>query len=60
MRISDATEFSVLNRKCGLIWRLSAARRASFKRICCCSSFFSLRLLFQILIGSAVANRVVA
>ena len=43
-RISEATEFSVLNRKCGLIWRLSAARRASFRRNCCCSSFFSLRV----------------
>ena len=44
----------------GWIWLLSAASRASLRRSCCCSSLFSLRLLFQILMGSATANRVVA
>ena len=51
VRISDETEFSVLNRKCGLIWLVSAARRASTSSRCCSSSFFSLRVLFQIFSG---------
>jgi len=60
VRISEETEFSVLNRKWGLIWLVSAARRASTSSRSCSSSFFSLRVLFQILSGMATANRVVA
>ena len=60
VRISDETELSVLNRKCGLIWLVSAARRASTSRRSCSSSFFSLRVLFQIFSGMATANSVVA
>ena len=52
VRISDETEFRVLKRKCGLIWLVSAARRASASRRSCSSSFFSLRVLFQIFSGT--------
>src|ERR1051326_826694 len=56
VRINDDTEFSVLNRKWGLIWLVSAASLASFSLDCCASSFFSLRELFQILSGSVTAK----
>src|SRR5271170_514020 len=60
VRMSDDTELSVLNKKCGLIWLVRAARRASFKRNCWASSFFSLRVLFQILSGIITANIMLA
>ena len=60
VRISEETEFSVLNRKCGLIWLVSASRRACISSRCCSSSLVSLRVLFQIFSGSATANSVAA
>src|SRR5467141_2235646 len=52
-RISAETVFSVLNRKCGLIWLESASMRA-FKSNCWCRSrFISTRVLFQIFNGEA-------
>ena len=44
----------------GLGVLVSAARRASTSRRSCSSSFFSLRVLFQIFSGMATAKRVVA
>ena len=60
VRINEETEFSVLKRKCGLIWLVRASRRASIRCRCCSSSFSSLRVLFQILIGIVTAKMVVA
>jgi len=59
VRISEETELRVLNRKWGLIWLVRAARRASTSRRCCSSSFFSLRVLFQIFSGMVTAKTVV-
>ena len=57
VRISEETEFSVLNRKCGLIWLVRAASRASTRSRSFSSSFLSLRVLFQIFKGIATAKR---
>src|SRR4051794_38979450 len=60
VRTSDDTELSVLNRKCGLIWLVSAAIRASCNSLCCDSSLSSFLALFQIFNGSVVVKTVVA
>src|SRR5216684_2888837 len=52
-RISDDTVFSVLNKKCGLIWLESASMRALSSNCWCCSRFISMRVLFQIFSGAA-------
>ena len=52
-RISDETEVSVLKRKCGLIWLLSASIFAASSSFSCSCSRCSMRALFQILIGVA-------
>ena len=54
-RMSAVTVFSVLKRKCGLIWRDSASIRAFIKSCWCRSRFISLRVLFQIFNGDATA-----
>ena len=59
VRINEETEFNVLNRKCGLIWLVSASRRACIRSRCCSASLLSLRTLFQILSGSVTAINVV-
>ncbi len=59
-RTSDDTVFSVLNRKCGLIWLCSASIRACISMRCCSSSFISIRRLFQILSGRPTHAAVVA
>ena len=50
-RISDDTEVSVLKRKCGLIWLLSASTFAASSSFSCSCRRCSMRALFQILIG---------
>ena len=57
-RISDEIELSVLNRKCGLIWLDSASMRAAISSFSCSSSWCSIRALFQILMGMAIASTV--
>ena len=57
-RMSDEIEVSVLNRKCGLIWLLSASILAAISRVSCSCSRCSMRALFQILIGVATASTV--
>src|ERR1700682_5314462 len=52
-RISDDTVFSVLNKKCGLIWLESASMRAFSSNCWCRSRFISIRVLFQIFSGAA-------
>src|SRR5712692_7032815 len=52
-RISDDTVFSVLNKKCGLIWLDSASMRAFSSNCWCRSRFISMRVLFQIFSGAA-------
>src|SRR6267143_6271552 len=52
-RISDDTVFSVLNKKCGLIWLESASMRALSSNCWCRSRFISMRVLFQIFSGAA-------
>src|SRR6266849_5308167 len=52
-RISDDTVFSVLNKKCGLIWLESASMRAFSSSCWCRSRFISMRVLFQIFSGAA-------
>src|SRR6267143_6411527 len=52
-RISDETVFSVLNKKCGLIWLDSASMRAFSSNCWCRSRFISMRVLFQIFSGAA-------
>src|SRR6266446_33103 len=52
-RISDDTVFSVLNKKCGLIWLESASMRAFRSNCWCRSRFISMRVLFQIFSGAA-------
>src|SRR5712664_438125 len=52
-RISDDTVFSVLNKKCGLIWLESASMRAFSSNCWCRSRFISMRVLFQIFSGAA-------
>ena len=59
VRISDETVFSVLNRKCGLIWVASAASRACTSSRSLASSSRSLRALFQIFKGTETVNIVV-
>src|SRR6185437_5052909 len=46
-RTSEAMELRVLKRKCGLIWRWRASRRASRRRCFCSSSFISMRRAFH-------------
>ena len=60
MRIRVETEFSVLKRKCGLIWLASASRRAWIRRRFCSSSLTSLRVLFQTLSGIVMQKYVEA
>ena len=50
-RINDETDVSVLNRKCGLIWLLSASTLAAISSFSCSCRRCSMRALFQILIG---------
>jgi len=50
-RISDETEASVLKRKCGLIWLLSASTLAASRSFSCSCRRCSMRALFEILIG---------
>src|SRR6266404_9934943 len=52
-RISEDTVFSVLNKKCGLIWLDSASMRAFNSNCWCRSRFISMRVLFQIFSGAA-------
>src|SRR5882762_914063 len=52
-RISEDTVFSVLNKKCGLIWLESASMRAFSSNCWCRSRFISMRVLFQIFRGAA-------
>src|SRR2546428_728884 len=52
-RISAVTVFSVLNKKCGLIWLESASMRAFSSNCWCLSRFISMRVLFQIFSGAA-------
>ena len=52
-RISAETVFSVLNKKCGLIWLDSASMRAFSSNCWCRSRFISMRVLFQIFSGAA-------
>ena len=47
-RTSEETEFSVLKRKCGLIWFCSAVMRARSSRRSCSSSLICRRTPFQI------------
>ena len=54
--MSDEIEVSVLNRKCGLIWFDSASMRAAISSFSCSCSRCSIRALFQILIGMAIAE----
>ena len=58
VRMSDEIEFSVLNRKCGLIWLDRALMRAAMSSFSCSTSWCSIRALFQILIGMAIASTV--
>ena len=57
-RISDEIDVSVLNRKCGLIWLLSASIFAASSSFSCSCSRCSMRALFQILIGVATVSTV--
>ncbi len=57
-RISEEIEVSVLKRKCGLIWLLSASIFAASSSFSCSCSRCSIRALFQILIGVATASTV--
>ena len=50
-RTSEVIEFSVLNRKCGLICRCSASSRASINSLPCSSSLRSMRIAFHIFSG---------
>ncbi len=50
-RTRDAIELSVLNRKCGLIWRCRASRRASSSKRFCSSNFISMRSASHTLIA---------
>ena len=50
-RTSEAMELRVLKRKCGLIWRCRASRRASRRRRDCSSNLRSMRTAFQIFNG---------
>ena len=59
-RTSDEMEFSVLNRKCGLIWLCSASMRACSNRRSCCSNFISMRTLFNTFSAMATAITVPA
>src|SRR6267378_1752825 len=52
-RINAETVFSVLNKKCGLIWLDSASMRAFNNNCWCRSRSFSMRVLFQIFSGAA-------
>src|SRR6266581_391299 len=52
-RISAVTVFSVLNKKCGLIWLERASMRAFSSNCWCLSRFISMRVLFQIFSGAA-------
>ena len=57
-RMSDETEVSVLKRKCGLIWLLSASTLAASSSFSCSWSRCSMRALFQILIGVETVSTV--
>ena len=59
-RTSEEIEFSVLNRKCGLIWLCSASMRACSSSRSCCSSFISMRTLFSTFSAMATAITVPA
>src|SRR5262245_48813231 len=48
VRISDEIEFSVLKRKCGLIWLARASNLDFTTSTSCSASFISRRVLFQI------------
>src|SRR4030095_889299 len=48
VRIRDEIEFSVLNRKCGLIWLARASNLDFTTSTSCSASFISKRVLFQI------------
>ena len=58
VRVADAIELSVLNRKWGLIWLERACRRALTTSTSCSASFRSSRTLFQILSGMPSAASV--
>ena len=58
VRMRDEIEVSVLKRKCGLIWLLSASILAAMSSVSCSCSRCSMRALFQILIGVATASTV--
>ena len=55
-RTSEAMELSVLKRKCGLICRCRASKRASSTSRFCSFSLISMRLEFQILSGMATTT----
>ena len=57
-RISDEIDASVLKRKCGLIWLLSASIFAASSSFSCSCRRCSMRALFQILMGVATASTV--
>ena len=57
-RMSDEIDVSVLKRKCGLIWLLSASIFAASSSFSCSCRRCSMRALFQILIGVATASTV--
>ena len=57
-RMSEDTDVSVLKRKCGLIWLLSASTRAVSRSFSCSWSRCSIRALFQMRIGVATASTV--
>ena len=57
-RMSEEIDASVLKRKCGLIWLLSASIFAARRSFSCSCSLCSMRALFQILIGVATASTV--
>ena len=52
-RMSEETVLSVLKRKCGLIWLVSASMRAFSSSCWFCSRFISMRVLFQIFTAMA-------
>ncbi len=60
MRTSEATEFRVLNKKCGLIWLCRASMRDCSSSRSCSSSFISMRVLLSTFNAMATHMTVVA